>query len=56
METRLASSVQMINHSALDEFTQAVRATQGEPDVVLVLASFDARQAATDGRLLQWLR
>lgn len=32
----LASSVQMINHSALDEFTQAVRATQGEPDVVLV--------------------
>lgn len=32
----LASSVQMINHSALGEFTQAVRATQGEPDVVLV--------------------
>ncbi|HSW08667.1 FtsX-like permease family protein [Aquabacterium sp.] len=31
----LASSVQLINHSALAEFSQAVRAANGEPDVTL---------------------
>jgi putative ABC transport system permease protein len=31
----LASSVQLINHSALSEFSQAVRSANGEPDVVL---------------------
>ncbi len=31
----LASSVQMINHSALSEFAQAVRSVNGQPDVVL---------------------
>lgn len=31
----LAASVQIINHSALAEFAQAVRAANGEPDVVL---------------------
>ena len=31
----LASSVQLINHAALSEFGQAVRAVNGEPDVVL---------------------
>ena len=31
----LASSVQWINHSALSEFAQAVRAVNGEPDLVL---------------------
>ena len=31
----LAASVQVINHSALGEFAQAVRAVNGEPDVVL---------------------
>jgi putative ABC transport system permease protein len=31
----LASSVQLINHSALSEFAQAVRAVNGEPDVVI---------------------
>ncbi|MBL0086479.1 MAG: ABC transporter permease [Ideonella sp.] len=31
----LASSVQLINHSALSEFSQAVRSANGEPDLVL---------------------
>jgi putative ABC transport system permease protein len=34
----LASSVQLINHAALSEFGQAVRAVNGEPDVVLAAA------------------
>jgi putative ABC transport system permease protein len=40
----LASSVQMINASALSEFAQAVRAVNGQPDVVLTAeqrAGFD---------------
>ena len=31
----LASSVQMINESALAEFSQALRAVNGQPDAVL---------------------
>ncbi|WP_088284101.1 ABC transporter permease [Ideonella sp. A 288] len=37
----LAASVQMINHSALAEFSQAVRSANGEPDVVLAATGRD---------------
>lgn len=46
----LAGSVQMINHSALTEFAQAVRTVNGEPDVVLAAqtgAGFDDGWIAT---------
>ena len=35
----LASSVQLINASALSEFAQAVRAVNGQPDVVVTARS-----------------
>ena len=49
----LASSVQLINHSALSEFSQAVRSANGEPDVVLAATQregFDDALFATIAR------
>ncbi len=47
----LASSVQLINHSALSEFSQAVRTANGEPDVVLAAAQPAGFDDALFGRL-----
>jgi putative ABC transport system permease protein len=47
----LASSVQLINHAALSEFGQAVRAVNGEPDVVLAGARREGFDDALLGRL-----
>ena len=52
----LASSVQLINASALAEFGQAVRAVNGQPDAVLVASADGGRSglgdAVLDGLLL----
>ncbi|WP_395702104.1 FtsX-like permease family protein [Aquabacterium sp.] len=47
----LASSVQLINHSALSEFSQAVRSANGEPDVVLAATQATGFDDALFGRL-----
>ena len=47
----LASSVQMINESALGEFAQAVRSVNGQPDVVLAGASRDGFDDALYARV-----
>ena len=48
----LASSVQMINESALGEFAQAVRSVNGQPDAVLAGASRDGFDDALYARVL----
>jgi len=48
----LASSVQMINASALAEFSQAVRAVNGQPDAVLAAADRNGLDDALHARLL----
>ncbi len=48
----LASSVQMINASALAEFAQAVRSVNGQPDAVLAAATADGFDDALQGQLL----
>ncbi len=48
----LASSVQMINGSALAEFAQAVRAVNGQPDGVLAGSSRDGLDDALYARLV----
>ena len=50
----LAASVQVINHSALGEFAQAVRAVNGQPDVVLA-ATGPTASAGLDDALLDRL-
>ena len=47
----LASSVQMINASALSEFSQAVRAANGEPDAVLAAVGREGFDDALYARL-----
>jgi putative ABC transport system permease protein len=47
----LASSVQMINASALAEFAQAVRSVNGQPDAVLAAATADGFDDALIGPL-----
>ena len=47
----LASSVQMINESALGEFSQALRSVNGQPDAVLAATSRDGFDDALYARL-----
>ena len=47
----LASSVQLINASALAEFGQAVRAVNGQPDAVLVASTQGGRSGLSDALL-----
>ena len=47
----LAASVQVINHSALGEFAQAVRAVNGQPDVMLAAAGPTASTGLDDALL-----